>query len=52
MYDDTYDKLKSIENVKNYLKPDITFEVLDKVALSQNDDQMAEQLAKRTLQII
>ena len=41
-----YDKLKSIENVKNYLKPDITFEVLDKVALSQNDDQMAEQLQK------
>ncbi|MDD1625360.1 MAG: hypothetical protein LUO94_11435 [Methylococcaceae bacterium] len=41
-----YDKLKSIENVKNYLKPDITFEVLDKVALSQNDYQMAEQLQK------
>jgi hypothetical protein len=30
-----YDKLKSIENTKNYLKPYITFEILDKVALSQ-----------------
>jgi hypothetical protein len=41
-----YDKLKSIENAINYLKPDITFEILDKVALSQNDDQTAEQLQK------
>jgi transposase InsO family protein len=41
-----YDKLKSIENAINYLKPDITFELLDKVALSQNDDQAAEQLQK------
>jgi transposase InsO family protein len=29
-----YDKLKSIENAINYLKPDITFEILDKVALT------------------
>ena len=41
-----YDKLKSIENAINYLKSDITFELLDKVALSQNDDQAAEQLQK------
>ena len=41
-----YDKLKSIENAINYLKPDITFEILDIVALSQNDDQAAEQLQK------
>ena len=41
-----YDKLKSIENAKNYLKPGITFEILDKVAFSQNDDQAAEQLQK------
>jgi hypothetical protein len=39
-----YDKLKSIENAKDYLKPDITFEILDKFALSQTDDQAAEQL--------
>jgi hypothetical protein len=41
-----YDKLKSIENAGNYLKPDITFEILDKVALNQTDDQAAEQLQK------
>ena len=41
-----YDKLKSIENAENYLKPDITFEILDKVALNQTDDQAAEQLQK------
>jgi len=41
-----YDKLKAIENAINYLKPDITFEILDKIALSQNDDQAAEQLQK------
>jgi transposase len=41
-----YDKLKSIENAENYLKPGITFEILDKVALNQTDDQAAEQLQK------
>lgn len=39
-----YDKLKSIENAANYLKPGITFELLDKAATRQNDDQAAEQL--------
>ncbi len=41
-----YDKLKSIENAQNYLKPGITFEILDKFALSQTDDQATEQLQK------
>ena len=41
-----YDKLKSIENAKIYLKPDITFEILDRVAISQTNDQAAEQLQK------
>jgi len=41
-----YDKFKSIENAKSYLKPGITFEVLDKMAVSQTDDQAAEQLQK------
>ena len=30
-----YDKLKSIENGKNYMKSDINFEILEKVALDQ-----------------
>jgi len=41
-----YDKLKAIDNATNYLKTDITFEILDKVAISQTDDQAAEQLQK------
>ncbi len=41
-----YDKLKSLENAKTYLKLDIIFEVLDKMATSQTDDQAAEQLQK------
>ena len=41
-----YDKLKSIENAKNYLKPGLTFEILDKVAFNQTDDQAAGQLQK------
>jgi hypothetical protein len=41
-----YDKFKSIENAKNYLKPDVTFEILGKAALNQTDDQAAEQLQK------
>jgi len=41
-----YDKLKSIENAQKYLKSGITFEILDKVAFNQTDDQAAEQLQK------
>lgn len=41
-----YDKLKSIDNAKIYLKPDISFEILDKIALNQTDDQAAELLQK------
>jgi len=48
-YDDTYDKLKSIENAKNYLKLDITFEILDKVALNQTDDQLLNNYQKSAL---
>ena len=37
-----YDKLKSLEYGKNYLKPDNNFEIPEKVALDQNDNQAAE----------
>jgi len=46
-----YDKLKSIENAENYLKPNVTFEILDKVATGQTDDQAAEQLQKERTQL-
>ncbi len=41
-----YDKLKSFENAQNYLKHGITFDILDQIALSQTDDQAAEQLQR------
>jgi len=41
-----YDKLKSIDKAKDYLKTGVTFEILDKVAYSQTDDQAAEHLQK------
>lgn len=46
-----YEKLKSIENVQQYLKPEITFEKLDAVAyrISDNDCAKAMQKAKANL---
>jgi hypothetical protein len=37
-----YQKLKSIKNAKQYLKPGITFKILDKVALEKSDNEFAE----------
>ncbi len=34
-----YDKLKSPLSVKDYLKPDVSFEILDKLAYRVNDNQ-------------
>jgi|GEM_PF-2859060 len=39
-------KFKSIEHAENYLKPGIAFEMLDKAAFNQTDDQAAEELQK------
>lgn len=41
-----YDKLKSLVNAKDYLKPGITFEILDEVAHQISDNQAADQLQK------
>lgn len=41
-----YDKLKSLPNAKDYLKPGVTFEILDAVAHQISDNQAAEQLQK------
>lgn len=41
-----YDKLKSLPNAKDYLKPGINFEILDKVAHQISDNQAADQLQK------
>ena len=41
-----YDKLKSLPNAKDYLKPGMTFEILDAAAHQISDNQAAEQLQK------
>jgi len=41
-----YDKLKSLENAKSYLKQGLTFEIMDKVAFAITDKQSAERLQK------
>lgn len=37
-----YDKLKSLPNSGNYLKPGINFKTLDEIALKRNDNDMAK----------
>ncbi len=39
-----YDKLKSLPDAEDYLKPGISFEILDQVASSISDNQAADQL--------
>jgi len=41
-----YDKLKSLPNAKDYLKPDISFEILDSAAHKISDNTAADQLQK------
>lgn len=41
-----YDKLKLLPNAKDYLKPDTSFEILDKVAHQISDNTAADQLQK------
>lgn len=41
-----YDKLKSLPNAKDYLKPDTNFEILDQIAAKISDNQAADQLQK------
>lgn len=41
-----YDKLKSLPDAKNYLKPDLSFAILDRLAHQINDNQAADRLQK------
>ncbi len=41
-----YDKLKSLPNAKDYLKPGLSFEILDKLAYQISDNQAGDQLQK------
>ena len=49
--DTPYGKLKSRPNARSFIKPDITFEHLDAIALSISDNVAAQQMneAKRQL---
>lgn len=39
-----YEKLKSLPNATQYLKPGITFQMLDKIAYRQSDNEAAEKM--------
>ena len=41
-----YARLKSLKNAKQYLKPGITFETLDKIAFAKSDNEFAEFMQK------
>ena len=41
-----FDKLKSLPNAKSYLKPGISFEILNQIAHAMSDNQAADQLQK------
>ena len=46
-YQTPYDKLKSLPNAKQYLKPKVSFEKLDKVARASSDTNFARQMLKQ-----
>ena len=41
-----YDKLKSLPNAKDYLKPGLSFEILDKIAYQISDNEAADRLQR------
>ena len=44
-------KLKSIDNAEQFLKPEINFEQLDKIALALTDNQAADLLKSAKLKL-
>jgi predicted DNA-binding transcriptional regulator AlpA len=45
-YDTPYEKLKSLNNAKQYLKENISFEMLDKIAYEMSDNDFAQVMRK------
>lgn len=41
-----YDKLKSLKNAKQYLKPEISFEILDNIAFEMSSTEYAKKMQK------
>lgn len=46
-----YDKLKSLPDAQVYLKPGLTFEILDAIAYQQSDNQAADKLQRARRQL-
>ncbi len=46
IYMTAYDKLKSLPNAEQYLKKDVTFTILDKIAYAFSDNEWAEKMQK------
>ena len=46
-----YEKLKSLPNAEHYLKPSLSFAILDKVAYEISDNQSAKRLQKARKQL-
>ena len=46
-----YEKLKSLPDADQYLKPGITFEILDAIAYRQSDNEAADELQKARRQL-
>lgn len=46
IYQIPYERLKSLPNAQQYLKPGITFEILDKIAYQKSDNQCAALMQK------
>jgi hypothetical protein len=46
VYDTAYDRFKSLPNAVGYLKPGVTFEMLDKIAYAFSDNEWAEKMQK------
>ena len=47
-----YEKLKSLDNAEQYLKPGITFEELDKIAYAESHTDYAKKNAERKAKTI
>ena len=46
-----YDKLKSLANAKQYLKPEMSFQILDDFAFKISDNKSAEQIRNARLEL-
>lgn len=46
-----YEKLKSLSKAKQYLKNNVTFEELDKIAYEKNDNESAQEMQKAKIEL-